>query len=102
MAGTDKPEPKAAIPPKGERQHKATYARDKRNPGAYLVRVEGPHASAFAGRDVPVTRKDDSESVETLDVAVWAGVDTETGKPVALYRFVAKPRDEAAADDLPF
>lgn len=104
MANTDKPaqdEPKVPIPPKGQRSHKATYARDKRNPGGYLVRVEGPHAAVFAGRDVPVTRKDDSESIETLETAVWAGVDTESGKPVALYRFVAKPRDDAA-DDLPF
>lgn len=80
------------IAPKGERLHKATFATDKRNPGQYLIRVIGPTAAAFAGRDVPVTRKDDSESVETLAACIWAGIDEETGKPVALYRFVAKPR----------
>lgn len=92
---------KVAIPPKEKRLHHATFARDKKNPGGYLVRVEGPTAAAFAGRDVPVTRKDQSESVETLTVAVWAGIDEESGKPVALYRFEAKPRDDAN-DDLPF
>lgn len=100
MANTD--EPKVAIPPKDKRSHKATFARDKRNPGSYLIRVEGPHASAFAGRQVPVTRKDDSESVETLTVAVWAGIDQENGRPVALYRFEPRERDDDAADALPF
>lgn len=87
-------------PAKG-RLHKATFATDKRNPGGYLIRVAGPTASAFAGREVPVTRKDNSESMETLETCVWAGRDEETGTPVALYRFVAKPREEAH-DDLPF
>ena len=90
-----------AIPPQGERQHKATFATDKRNPGGYLIRVEGPHASAFGGRQVPVTRRDGTESVETLTVAVWAGIDDESGKPVALFRFEPRPRDDAQ-DDLPF
>lgn len=85
------------------RLHRATYARDKRNPGGYLVRVIGPTAAAFEGREVPVTRKDDSESVEKLLSPVWAGTDEETGRPVALYRFEAKPRDvEAETVDLPF
>lgn len=85
-----------------KRQHKATFARDKRNPGGYLVRVIGPNAAAFAGREVPVTRKDDSESLEKLEMAIWAGTDEETGKPVALYRFVSRERQDDAADDLPF
>lgn len=89
------------IPPKDKRSHKATYARDKRNPGAYLVRVIGPHASAFAGRSVPVVRKDDSESVEKLTVCIWAGNDEETGKPVALYRFEARERN-GEPEALPF
>ena len=42
-----------------KRSHKATYARDKRK-GGYLIRVIGPNAAAFAGREVPVIRKDDS------------------------------------------
>jgi hypothetical protein len=85
-----------------KRLHKATYATDKRNPGGYLIRVQGPNATAFAGREVPVTRKDNSESVEKLTVAIWAGIDDETAQPVALYRFESKPRDERAEDDLPF
>lgn len=84
-----------------KRLHRATYARDKRK-GGYLVRVEGPTAAAFAGRDVPVTRKNGDESTETLDSLIWAGNDEETGKPVALYSFVAKPRDDAEIDSLPF
>ena len=85
-----------------KRAHKATFATDKYNPGGYLIRVIGPNASAFANRDVPVTRKDDSESIEHLTRCIWAGTDEETGKPVALYRFEAKPKDEVAEDELPF
>lgn len=96
MADTDK-KPEAP-----RRLHKATFARDKRNPGGYLVRVIGPNAAAFAGRDVPVTRKDDTETIERLEMAIWAGTDEETGKPVALYRFVSRERQDTAADDLPF
>lgn len=97
--GTAHAEP--PIPEKGKRLHKATYARDKRNPGGYLVRVEGPTAAAFAGRKVPVIRKDDTESVETLTICIWAGVDQESGKPVALYRFEQRERTDDT-DDLPF
>lgn len=75
-----------------KRQHKATYARDKKK-GGYLVRVQGPHAAEFAGRTVPVTRMDNSEETEELDGLIWTGNDTETGKPVALYSFKAKPKD---------
>lgn len=92
-------EPK--VPPRGERLHKATYARDKRNPGKYLVRVEGPTAAAFAGRVVPVERMDNSESLEKLTVAVWAGVDDKSQKPVALYHFEQRERDKEP-DALPF
>lgn len=85
----------------GERAHKATYARDKRK-GGYLIRVQGPHAASFAGREVPVTRKDDSESMEKLDAMIWSGTDTDSGKPVALYSFVAKPKDESDEDEVTF
>jgi hypothetical protein len=78
---------------KTKRQHKATYARDKRK-GGYIIRVEGPHAGAFAGREVPVTRKDNSESPERLLALLWQGIDEETKQPVALYTFEAKPREE--------
>ena len=77
-----------------KRQHKATYATDKRNPGGYLIRIQGPFASAFAGRDVPVTRKDDSENMEHLERCIWAGMDAESNVPVALYKFAPKPREE--------
>lgn len=76
-----------------KRSHKATYARDKRK-GGYLIRVTGPHADRFAGREVPVTTKDDNEHQEMLIALIWSGADTETGKPVALYSFASRPRDE--------
>ena len=82
-----------------KRAHKATYARDKRK-GGYLIRVEGPNAAAFVGRDVPVTLKDNSEHNEHLTGLLWTGNDTDTGKPVALYSFEARPRD--ATDEVQF
>lgn len=90
MATNDAPKP----------QHKATYARDKKK-GGYLVRVTGPNASKFAGREVPVTRMDDSVETEKLTALIWSGTDTETSKPVALYSFEARPRDELK-DEIPF
>lgn len=80
-------------------QHKATYARDKRK-GGYLIRVAGPFAERFAGREVPVTRKDDSTNTEKLLELVWTGPDKESGKPVALYSFEPRPRDEVEDDIL--
>lgn len=76
-----------------KRQHKATYARDKQK-GGYLIRVEGPHAAAFAGREVPVVRRDDTEELEKLTALIWSGNDEETGKPVALYAFEPRPKGE--------
>lgn len=75
-----------------KRQHKATYATDKRK-GGYLIRVTGPHAGEFAGREVPVTRRDNSESREKLVKVVWSGKDNESGENAALYTFAAKPRE---------
>lgn len=80
-------------PEKKKRQHRATFARDKRA-GGYMIRVEGPMANRFEGREVPVTRRDNSESVEKLTNLVWSGDDEETGNPVALYKFEAKKKDE--------
>ncbi|MHB8674573.1 MAG: hypothetical protein ACYDAK_12975 [Candidatus Limnocylindrales bacterium] len=86
-----------------ERLHKATYARDKKK-GGYLVRVSGPTANAFAGRDVPVTMLDGSEHTEKLVRLIWTGVDTgeyggKAGEPVALYTFESHPRvDEATSE----
>ena len=84
---------------KPARAHKATYATDKRK-GGYLVRVIGPNAGSFIGREIPVTKKDNSESMETLDRLIWSGIDSGTkekpgtGQPAALYTFKAKPREE--------
>lgn len=89
-------EDKNTAPTAPKRQHKATYAKDKRK-GGYLVRVIGPKATEFAGREVPVTRRDDSETMEQLDGVVWSGTDEDTGKPVALYTMVPKPKDESEA-----
>lgn len=85
-----------------KRLHKATFATDKKKPGSYLIRIEGPTAAAFGGREVPVTRKDNSESFEKLEACVWSGIDEEKHVPVALYRFKAKPKAEETPDDLPF
>jgi hypothetical protein len=87
----------AAESPK--RKHKATYATDKRN-GGYLIRIAGPMAECFAGRDVPVNTKDGSEHVEKLERMIWTGLDKESGGKVALYKFVSKPRE--AAPDVEF
>lgn len=78
-----------------KRAHRATFATDKRK-GGYLVRVAGPHAAEFVGRDVPVTLKDQTENTEKLLKLVWSGKDQETGENVALYTFEAKPRDAAS------
>lgn len=77
----------------GKRQHKATYARDKRD-GGWNIRVQGPSANKFAGRDVPVTRFDLTEGTETLDTLLWFGKDKDTGENVALYSFTPKPKEE--------
>jgi hypothetical protein len=78
--------------PQPERKHRATYATDKKK-GGYLIRVTGPWAEQFAGRTVPVTTKAGTEHEETLSRLLWTGKDTETGDNVALYTFVAKPRE---------
>ena len=76
--------------------HKATYARDNRT-GKYLVRVTGPHSNKFVGREVPVTRLDDSVSNEKLTKVIWSGVNDDASKgplgPVTLYAFEARPAE---------
>ena len=84
-----------------ERAQRATYASDNRN-GGYMIRVEGPNSARFVGRVVPVTTRNGDEHMETLERLIWAGTDKETGKPVALYKFNSKPRDEAMEDEIPF
>jgi len=81
-----------AAPEKKPRAHKATYAADKRK-GGWLVRVVGPQAGEFVGREVPVIMKGDSEHLEKLIRLIWSGADKETGKPCALYSFEPKPKE---------
>lgn len=88
-----------------QRRHKATYARDKKK-GGYLIRVSGPHAGAFAGREVPVTTLNGEEHPEKLLALLWTGLDDGqyggiAGTPIALYSFEARPRDDDE-DALPF
>jgi hypothetical protein len=78
--------------PETKRLHKATYSTDKKT-GGYLIRVEGPNANAFAGREVPVTLRSGEEHTEKLERLVWAGTDKVKATPVALYTFVSKPRE---------
>lgn len=82
---------------KAKRMHRATYAADKRN-GGYNVRVAGPYATNFGGREVPVTLKDGTEKVEKLEFVIWSGKDRETGEKVALYTFQHKPRADEQVD----
>lgn len=74
-----------------ERRHKATFAKDKRK-GGYLIRIEGPNASAFVNKEVPVTMRNGDEQTEKLVSLVWSGHDANSGKPVALYTFEQKPK----------
>lgn len=83
------------------RQHRATYARDKKT-GGYLIRIAGPSANQFAGMQVPVTTLSGEEHVEQLRNLVWSGVDTgefggKKGEPVALYQFASQPREKVEA-----
>lgn len=86
-----------------KRAHKATYAKDKKT-GGYLVRVIGPHANEFAGREVPVTLMNGEEQLEKLQSLVWTGQDAGfadrpgTGQPAALYKFESKPREKKEVD----
>lgn len=98
---TESPAQDAApgTPVKAGRLHKATYARDNRK-GGYMIRVEGPNANRFAGREVPVTTRSGDEHPEKLISLIWTGKDQESGFPVALYSFESKPRGEQ--DELPF
>jgi hypothetical protein len=83
----------------GTRQHRATYGADKKA-GGWLIRVEGPNAEKFAGREVPVETKAGEEHPEKLTRLIWTGPDQETGVKVALYKFEPKPRE--AEDEATF
>jgi len=86
----DQPAPSTRQPKKAK--HRATYARDNKK-GGYMIRVAGPTPEAYAGRDVPVHTKNGGVHTETLDKLIWVGTDRESGGRVALYTFVAKPRE---------
>jgi len=88
--GQERTAPAPAAPKKAK--HRATYARDNKK-GGYMIRVAGPTPEAYAGRDVPVHTKNGGVHTETLDKLIWVGTDRESGGRVALYTFVAKPRE---------
>lgn len=80
-------------------RHKATYAKDKKHPGSYNIRVVGPQSMEFAGRKVPVTLRSGEVQEETLGAAFWSGDDKDdsgrlTGDTVTLYKFVATPKEK--------
>ncbi len=77
---------------KPKRIHRATYATDKRS-GGYLIRVVGPTADRFVGREVPVLTKAGDEHFEKLARLIWTGLDALNGDKVALYKFESKPRE---------
>jgi hypothetical protein len=79
---------------RGKGGHRATYATDKRT-GGYLIRIVGPHSNAFAGREVPVLLRSGETQKETLEKVIWTGKDQESGEPVTLYKFKAKPREQS-------
>jgi hypothetical protein len=79
------------LPPREGRKHRASYSRDKRT-AKFNIWVEGPDATKFAGRYIPVSRFDQSESMEKLTKLVWSGPNPETGVASAVYEFVANPR----------
>lgn len=83
--------------------HRAIYSTDKRD-GGYLVKVNGPSANKFAGRTVPVETKAGTIHQEELERLVWSGVSDGSidgyAGPTALYKFKAKPKEEA--EEIPF
>lgn len=81
-----------------KRQHRATYATDKRA-GGYLIRVAGPRPDAFTGRTIPVNTKNGAEHSEKLVRLIWTGTDPTTGEKVALYKFESRPRE---TEEIPF
>lgn len=97
MAKTDKATAKEG------RSHRATYARDKKK-GGYIVRVQGPQCNRFAGRSVPVEKRDGEENPEMLTELIWSGMDDGVISgyvgPVALYSFEAKPPEKM--EEIPF
>ena len=63
---------------------KFSYAKDKKNDGAYNVRAIGINATGFAGKTVTVTTAGGAEKTEVLGKCFWDGLGDD-GVPVALY-----------------
>lgn len=86
-------------------QHAAAYSRDKRN-GGYIVRIHGPYANRFAGREVPVKTSAGEVTMERLTTLLHTGIDegkynaSLKGVPYALYAFEARPK--AQQEEIPF
>jgi hypothetical protein len=95
------------VPAPENPKHRATYARDKKNPGQYLIRISGPYPERFEDKIVPVfSMQDKAYHAEQLRRAVWKGTENTAeyggtvGEPVCLYHFDSAPK--TVADDLPF
>lgn len=94
----------STVAPSAGRLHTASYTRIKDQHFKWFIRVVGPSAEKFSGRDIPVSTKKGEEHPETLAKMIWNGEDKITKANVAIYEFVAKPRveDEDLSDEIPF
>jgi hypothetical protein len=92
----------AGKPAKG-RSHTASYSKIRGEPFKWYIRVVGPSAEKFSGREIPVATKGGEEHDEKLTKMIWNGADRTSGENVALYEFLAKPKAEVELDDeIPF
>lgn len=80
------------------KHHEATFAFDRRTRG-YVIRVVGPSATSFPGRDIPVKRRDGTTTTEKLGRVLWNGTDKTTGETIAIYSFVSRPKDPNAKEE---
>jgi hypothetical protein len=92
-----------ASPAKG-RAHTASYSKIRGEPFKWFIRIVGPSAEKFSGREIPVTTKSGEEHAEKLSKMIWNGEDRQSGENVALYEFLAKPKVEGEGldDEIPF
>lgn len=90
--------------PTNGRQHSASYTRLRGEPLKWFVRVVGPHALKFSGRDIPVATKNGVEHEEKMGRLLGDFTDQDTGQPVGIYEFIAKPKasPEELDDVIPF
>ncbi len=91
-------------PVSGKGSHRATFSRDKKNPGKFLVRVVGPYAEKFENREVPVQVNDGTTKMTKLTRAIASGEDdgkiipADKGKKWVLYHFEQAPREQIEAE----